>query len=160
MSKRIRSIMCSRMSDLFSFAGVPARVALRGAGRGRARVTARHRQGEVIRRRNGNAEAEAQAAIVAWIRLVAPNVVAFAIPNGGLRTKSEAAKLRWIGVLAGIPDLCVVAPGGRAFFIEVKAPGAGVVSPVQWDMIDRLRVLGSPTEIGRASCRERVLWQV
>jgi hypothetical protein len=53
----------------------------------------------------GNAEANVQAAIVAWIRTVAPELIVFHPPNGGLRGKSEAARLKWIGTLAGIPDL-------------------------------------------------------
>jgi hypothetical protein len=73
------------------------------------------------RRRRGNAEDHIQAAVVEWVRTVAPHVVAFAVPNGGLRSKSEAAKLKWTGTLAGVPDLVLIAqPGGRAHFIEVK----------------------------------------
>ena len=61
-----------------------------------------------------------QAAIVAWIRAVAPQVRVFAIPNGGKRTRAEAGKLKWMGVLPGVPDLCVLRECGQALFIEVK----------------------------------------
>jgi hypothetical protein len=37
--------------------------------------------------------------------------------------------MKWTGVLAGVPDLAIVAPGGRAQFIEVKT-AAGQVSPI------------------------------
>ena len=39
-------------------------------------------------RRDLNAEARTQAAIIAWARVVAPQVLCFHIPNGGLRTEA------------------------------------------------------------------------
>ena len=74
----------------------------------------------IERRRNGNAEASRQAAIVEYVRTVAPQVVIFHPANGGLRSRAEAARFRWIGVLAGIPDLVLALPGGRTAFWEVK----------------------------------------
>ena len=55
----------------------------------------------------------------------------FAIPNGGLRSKTTAAKLKREGVLKGIPDLMVVELG---LFIELKAVG-GKLSPEQKKII-------------------------
>ena len=101
------------------------------------------------RKRDGNAEARVQAAVVEFVRTVAPQVVIFAIPNGGLRSKSEAARMKWTGTLAGIPDLCIIAPGGRAYFIECKAPSGGSVSHEQFTMMQRFRNIGSPTAIVR-----------
>ena len=80
-------------------------------------------------RRDGNAEARIQAAIVEWIRTVAPGLLIFAVPNGGLRSKAEAAE-KWTGVVAGIPDLVVVAPRGQVLFLEVKT-ASGSLSPEQ-----------------------------
>src|SRR5271156_3164070 len=60
--------------------------------------------------RDLNAEPGIQAAVVEWIRLTAPSVFSFACPNGGYPTKAEAARLKWTGVLAGVPDLAIVAP--------------------------------------------------
>ena len=74
----------------------------------------------VERRRNGNAEARRQAAIVEFVRWVAPQVVIWAVPNGGLRSKSEAARLKWTGVLAGVFDLTLALPEGRCAFWETK----------------------------------------
>jgi hypothetical protein len=88
-----------------------------------------------------NREARIQAAIIEWIRLVAPQVLAFHVPNGGLRTKSEAARLRWVGVLAGVPDLIVLAPVGKAFCLEVKPPGEHL-SPEQREIFDTLTATG------------------
>ena len=100
----------------------------------------------VERRRDGNAEARIQAAIVEWIRWCAPQTVVFAIANGGLRSKSEAGRLRWTGVLAGIPDLAVLAPVGRIFFLEVKTPdGKRLSAAEQREMFDQLVALGIDT---------------
>lgn len=75
-------------------------------------------------------EDKIQASIVAYLRTVLPNCRVFAIANGGLRTKREAARLKWTGVLAGVPDVEIIAPGGKAYMIEVKAAG-GSLSPEQ-----------------------------
>jgi hypothetical protein len=101
-------------------------------------------------RRDWNAEARIQAAIVEWIRWVAPQVVVYAIPNGGLRTKAEAARLKWTGVLAGMPDLGIVAPpNGSAFFLEIKPPG-GSLSADQKEIIPRLISVGAPSRVARS----------
>ena len=44
----------------------------------------------------------------------------FHVPNGGLRTKHEAAKFKAIGVVAGIPDLVLVLENGQSYFFEMK----------------------------------------
>jgi hypothetical protein len=106
------------------------------------------RHPSIQRRRDGNAEARIQAAVIEWIRWCAPQTVVFAIPNGGLRGKAEAARLRWTGVLAGVPDLAVLAPRGRAFFLEVKTPD-GRLSLDQREMFDRLVALGHDAAIVR-----------
>ena len=101
------------------------------------------------RRRDGNREARIQAAIVEWIRWCAPQTVVFAIPNGGLRGKAEAARLRWTGVQAGMPDLAILAPVGKVFFLEVKAPD-GRLSADQAEMFDQLVALGIGAAIVRS----------
>lgn len=78
----------------------------------------------------------------------------FAIPNGGLRGKGEAAKLKAMGVRAGVADLFLAAPqqtwradgsewivGG--LWIEMKAPGGdgvkrGVVSAEQKNWLEEV----------------------
>ena len=93
------------------------------------------------RRRDGNAEARRQAAVVDYLRYVAPQVVVFHVPNGGLRSKSEAARLRWVGTLAGVFDLVLVLPQGRCAFWEVKTD-SGRLSDDQRDFIRRLETRG------------------
>jgi len=101
------------------------------------------------RHRDHNAEARIQAPIVEWIRVAAPAFMVFAVPNGGLRSKAEAARMRWTGVLAGVPDLAVVAPGGSVFFLEVKTY-AGRLSADQRAVHDRLVALGTSAAIVRS----------
>jgi hypothetical protein len=104
----------------------------------------------LARRRDLNAEARIQAAIVEWLRAVAPHVIAFAVPNGGLRSKAEAARLKWTGGVAGVPDLVIVVDPGRIFFIEVKTPG-GSVSGAQRQFMFRLDALRTPCAIVRST---------
>ena len=57
-------------------------------------------------RRDGNAEARSQAAMVAWVGWVCAAGHRLAIPNGGLRSKSEAARMKWTGALAACLIWC------------------------------------------------------
>jgi hypothetical protein len=91
--------------------------------------------------RDSNAEARRQAAIVEYVRWVAPQLVIFAVPNGGLRSKSEAARLKWTGVLAGVLDLVLVLPEGRSAYWETKTP-CGRLSNDQRAFISRLEANG------------------
>ena len=84
-------------------------------------------------------EAREQARLVAGLRRAGYMVAA--IPNGGSRDAREGANLKVQGVLAGMPDLVVMLPGGQTVWIEMKAPG-GRVSPAQKDVHSRLLELG------------------
>lgn len=55
------------------------------------------------------------------------------IPNGGYRSKSEAAQLKALGVKAGVSDLFlpVMAQGRGGLWIEMKKAATGRVSPEQ-----------------------------
>lgn len=57
-----------------------------------------------------------------------PGVVGFHVPNGGTRSAIEGKRLKQSGVLAGVPDWCMLY--GRLHCIEFKKPG-GVLSPAQ-----------------------------
>jgi len=48
----------------------------------------------------------------------------FAIPNGGARGRIEAARLKGLGVRAGVSDLELAVPVGKfhGLYIEMKAP--------------------------------------
>ena len=73
--------------------------------------------------------------------MVAPHIRVWHVPNGGLRTKSEAARLKWVGVLAGVLDLTLMLPEGRCAFWETKTP-IGRLSDDQKDMIKSIERLG------------------
>lgn len=88
-------------------------------------------------------------AIVDFLRVALPaEAVFWHTPNGGLRSKREAAKLKAMGTLAGIPDLFVYY-AGKLHGIEVKAP-KGILSSHQGDTIHRLFVAGCTTQICRS----------
>lgn len=56
----------------------------------------------------------------------------FAVPNGGLRSKTEASIMKGLGVMAGVPDLLILGKNGRVGFTELKAP-KGRASDAQLD---------------------------
>ena len=83
-----------------------------------------------------------QTALFAWIGLQpkdSPLRLAFAIPNGGLRNKVTAARMKAGGVRAGVPDIFLpIARGGyHGLFIEMKV-GNGYLSVAQKDWIKKL----------------------
>jgi len=73
-------------------------------------------------------EDQEQAAFVRWFRLQFPGEIIFAIPNGGHRTKSVAAKMKWTGTLPGVWDLFCP---DRRLWIEMKRSDRGKLSSVQ-----------------------------
>lgn len=86
-------------------------------------------------------EHDEQRAVVEYCELKGWPV--FAIPNGGLRRKSEAARLKAEGVSAGVPDLCIPVARGdyHSLYIEMKF-GAGKPTREQVEWIWRLREEG------------------
>lgn len=64
-------------------------------------------------------EHQEQVAFFQWLRYAYPDVLAFAIPNGGHRHIAVAKKLKAEGVTPGIPDI-MIADGKPGCFIEMK----------------------------------------
>lgn len=99
-----------------------------------------------------------QRQLFTWITLATPRIpqlaLAFAVPNGGFRTKIESARLKGLGVRAGVPDIlipgvvykphpeaedeCITYTG---LAIELKA-GKNKPTDVQLDWHERLRGVG------------------
>lgn len=79
-------------------------------------------------------EHQHQCAFIQWFEAQYPNVLIFAIPNGGQRHIGTARKLKAEGVRAGIPDLCV--PKWK-LWIEMKKI-KGKLSDEQIGMINYL----------------------
>ena len=84
-----------------------------------------------------------QSKLVGMIRAFHPGVIVAAIPNGGGRTPQERVSLHAEGVLAGMPDLCVLKPskGFCGLFLEMKTR-EGVESVAKKDMARRLNKAG------------------
>ena len=68
---------------------------------------------------------------------------AFAIPNAGARGLATAARMKAEGLTAGVADLCVMLPGGKVGWLELKA-AKGRQSPAQVAFEDICEVLGHP----------------
>jgi len=75
-----------------------------------------------------------QAALFAWIAQQTDHPelkLAFAIPNGGLRNKVTAARLKAEGCKAGVWDIFLPVPRGRwhGLFIEMKVGNNTLTTP-------------------------------
>lgn len=90
-----------------------------------------------------NPETRLHSAVVRFLRTVAPQCVTFHIANGGKRSPETARLMKALGVLPGVFDLCLLAPGARVFFLECKA-GAGHLSESQREFQCELIRLGIP----------------
>ncbi len=53
------------------------------------------------------------------------------IPNGGTRSRFDKYKSKALGIRKGFPDLQVILPSGKIFFIEMKVTNNGVQSKEQ-----------------------------
>ena len=84
-------------------------------------------------------EDQEQMLFVQWFRRTYPDVRIFAIPNGGYRQKTTAARMKATGTSSGVPDLFV--PEWR-LWIEMKRTKGGVVSPEQRDWMAYLEACG------------------
>ena len=105
-----------------------------------------------IRRNVGGArvgrEHAMQCAVFAWIDANVDRhpalALCYAVPNGGHRRLSVAAKLKKEGLRPGVPDVVLPVPRGGygALYLELKIPG-GVTSPAQADWQYQLAKVGN-----------------
>ena len=84
-------------------------------------------------------ESREQEGFVRWFRQHYPDVVIFAIPNGGARHIHTATILKLEGVLPGVPDLYIPA---WKLWIEMKRKRGGKLSSSQTAMISYLESVG------------------
>lgn len=91
-------------------------------------------------------EHEEQREFVCWFRRTYPEVRIFAIPNGGIRSKSQAGRLKAEGVSPGIPDLYIPE---WAMWIEMKRQKGGSVSLEQKDWHEYLIGIGHTVIVAR-----------
>jgi len=88
-------------------------------------------QGKPARRSvDGPTEEEIHRSVIAWLeRRGADRVFFFHVPNGEIRHRGAAGKLKAMGTRAGVPDLVLIRDG-HAYGLEIKAAG-GRQSPAQ-----------------------------
>lgn len=95
-------------------------------------------------------ESRIQQACVRWFRMQYPHLTPLlvAIPNGGKRSRFEAAIMKGEGVTAGVPDLLLALPSGNShgLFIEMKSP-TGKLTDNQRCQIAAFNLVGYPTVI-------------
>jgi hypothetical protein len=96
--------------------------------------------------RRERAEDKIQRGVIAHLRARGvPNIFFFHVPNGGKRSKIEAAILYGLGVRAGVPDLFII-KDARVFAMELKARD-GRLSPQQLDALEALKRAGVTTAV-------------
>lgn len=97
-----------------------------------------------IRKVKNRPEQDLQIQCVTWFRYQYPSEILIHIPNGGKRSKVEAARFKEMGVLAGFPDLALFRKSNQygALFIELKASAKHETSYSQASMINSLNTLG------------------
>jgi hypothetical protein len=68
-------------------------------------------------------EHQEQKILIRWFRLQHPHLIMFAIPNGGMRNKITAMKLKDEGVLSGVSDLFLMSSNEsyNGLFVEMKS---------------------------------------
>lgn len=86
-----------------------------------------------------------QVTFVSVFRKSFPGVRIFSIPNGGIRNKVTAQKLKMEGVSSGVPDLYI--PAHRCW-IEMKRKKGGRLSATQKDWIEYLEGIGDKVIVG------------
>ena len=93
-------------------------------------------------------EADIQRSVVAYVRVVAPEVFIFAVPNAAVRRAGGRAGNAVPGLTAGVPDLALILPGARSAFFECKTD-KGKLSQAQAAILDRFAKLKIPFAIVR-----------
>jgi hypothetical protein len=78
-----------------------------------------------------------------------PEVVRFAIPNGGLRNGRVAVQMKAEGLLPGMPDLGFAMEEGRTAWLELKND-KGRLSDLQIGVRRRLENLGHRWRVARS----------
>lgn len=111
-----------------------------------------HRKWDKTNRgRSACSEHDLQTECVRWLRYQYPQVLCYAIPNGGQRNAVVAAKLKAEGVVSGVPDLHIPVPRGgyASLYIEMKNGKAGRLSDHQKEIIPRLQAYGNKVVVCR-----------
>lgn len=101
---------------------------------------------KAAKRRRNRPEQEIQRALFQHVAVRATRgTLTWHTPLSGARNKTEAAILRGLGTVPGIPDILAL-KAGRLVAIELKVPG-GRLSPAQRETIAALKAAGARVEI-------------
>lgn len=107
-------------------------------------------------------EDDIQREVLQWLRVAHRKVYdcTIHVPNGGRRNLREAARLKTLGVRAGVPDLLCFwpAPSYRGAALELKAP-KGRTRPGQLDWLARLADLGWRVGVTRSFDEARAFFE-
>jgi hypothetical protein len=94
-----------------------------------------------------------QRQIISGLRAGLPKSwLVFHVPNGGQRSKIEAAIFSAMGVMPGIPDIVILGEteaAATAWFLEVKSD-TGRLTPIQKACHERLQELGFGVAVVRS----------
>ena len=86
-----------------------------------------------------------------------PDTIFFHAANGESRSKRTGARLKRMGVVPGVPDICLTLPDGRSAYLEIKS-AKGVLSPEQRAFRARCEATGIPYAVVRSSAEaEQIL---
>lgn len=107
--------------------------------------------GSKPRKRPAGEEHALQVECLRWLRMAYPNVLCYAIPNGGQRTERAGKRLKEEGMTAGIPDLHIPLPRGAyaSLYIEMKNGKKGRLSDQQKQLINLLQSYGNKVAVCR-----------
>jgi hypothetical protein len=96
-------------------------------------------------------EDQLQIAAMRWIRLAYPKAVSFHVANERKTSPMRGAKLKKMGVLAGVPDIHILEPNKIycGLFIELKTE-KGRLTPSQRDVIERIENAGYKCAVCRS----------
>lgn len=95
-------------------------------------------------------EFQVQCAFVTFMRTYYPDVLMFAVPNGGKRNVRDAKRFKAMGVLAGVYDVFISEPTPvyPGLYIEFKAPGrSSGTSEAQSEFKDKAEARGYKTAV-------------
>ncbi len=96
-------------------------------------------------------EEEEQIIFVEWLKY--HHIFFYHSPNGGYRRFSEAKRFKKMGVIAGIPDICIPMPKlpFHGMYIELKRRKGGVCSEAQKWCLQELSRLGYATFVAHGA---------
>jgi hypothetical protein len=107
-------------------------------------------QKQYIKRKS--TESVEQIKFVQHVRTFYPDLVIFSIPNGGDVSATQRIRLTQEGMLAGVPDVMVMAPDLPVLAIEFKRPdGKGKVSAEQQAVQVQMEGVGATVRIATSS---------